>query len=69
MLHPAATLLDWGAFAAAVVGLMGVDYALFGRIPHMSFRVAVVRSLMCLAVGLGFAGFVYARMGTDASLR
>jgi hypothetical protein len=27
----------------------------------MSFRVAVLRSLMCVAVGLGFAGFVYAR--------
>jgi tellurite resistance protein TerC len=69
MPHPAATLLDWGAFAGAVVGLMGVDFALFGRIQHMSFRVAVVRSLMCLAVGLGFAGFVYQRMGADASLR
>jgi tellurite resistance protein TerC len=68
MPHTAATLLDWGAFAAAVVGLMGVDFALFGRVQHMSFRVAVVRSLMCLGVGLGFAGFVYARMGTDASL-
>jgi len=68
MPQTAATLLDWGAFAAAVVALMGVDFALFGRIQHMSFRVAVVRSLMCLGVGIGFAGFVYARMGMDASL-
>jgi tellurite resistance protein TerC len=68
MQPPAATLLDWGAFAGAVVGLMAVDFALFGRIQHMSFRVALVRSLMCLSVGVGFAGFVYARMGTDASL-
>lgn len=68
MPQPAATLLDWGAFAAAVVGLMGVDFALFGRVQHMSFRVAVVRSLMCLGVGIGFAGFVYARLGMDSSL-
>lgn len=65
---PAATLLDWGAFAGAVLALMAVDFAFFGRIQHMSFRVALVRSLMCLGVGLGFAGFVYARMGTNASL-
>lgn len=65
---PAATLLDWGAFAAAVLALMAVDFAVFGRVRHMSFRVALVRSLMCLGVGLGFAGFVYARMGTNASL-
>src|SRR6185503_5735497 len=26
------------------------------------------RSLMCLAVGLGFAGFVYFRLGTNSSL-
>jgi tellurite resistance protein TerC len=69
MPHPAATVVDWGAFATAVVGLMGVDFALFGRVQHMSFRVALVRSVMCLSVGVGFAGYVYARMGTDASLR
>lgn len=69
MPHPAATLLDWGAFAASVVGLMGVDFALFGRVRHMSFRVALVRSLMCISAGLGFAGFVYARMGSDPALR
>ena len=65
---PAATLLDWGAFAGAVLTLMAVDFAVFGRIHHMSFRVALVRSVMCLSVGLGFAGFVYARMGTNSSL-
>jgi tellurite resistance protein TerC len=68
MPQPAATLFDWGAFAGAVLLLMTVDFAVFGRVKHMSFRVAVVRSLMCLGVGLGFAGFVYARMGIDFSL-
>jgi tellurite resistance protein TerC len=65
----AATFLDWGAFAGAVLALMLVDFVAFGRSPHMSFRVAVLRSLMCLAVGLGFAGFVYARLGSNASLQ
>lgn len=65
---PAATLFDWGAFAGAVLALMTVDFLVFGRSPHMSFRVALVRSLLCLSVGIGFAGFVYARMGTNASL-
>ena len=68
MPQPTASLLDWGAFAGAVLGLMTVDYLVFGRTPHMSFRVAVVRSLLCLAVGVGFAGFVYSRLGTNASL-
>src|SRR5262245_34484243 len=68
MPHPAATLIDWGAFAAAVLGLMTVDFVIFGRNHHMSFREAAVRSLMCLGVGIGFAGFVYARMGKDPAL-
>ena len=69
MPHPAATLLDWGVFAAAVLGLMLVDAVVFGRNQHMSFREAVLRSLMCVTVGVGFAGFVYSRMGTNASLQ
>lgn len=69
MPHPAATLLDWGVFAAAVLGLMLVDALVFGRNHHMSFREAVLRSLMCVAVGVGFAGFVYARMGTNSALQ
>jgi tellurite resistance protein TerC len=69
MPHPTASPLDWGVFAAAVLGLMTVDFLLFGRKHHMSFREAAVRSVMCLAVGFGFAGFVYARMGTNASLQ
>src|SRR4051812_14538674 len=69
MPQAAATFVDWGAFAGAVLALMTVDYLVFGRTPHMSFRVAVMRSLMCLAVGLGFAGFVYMRLGANASLQ
>jgi tellurite resistance protein TerC len=68
MPEPAVTLLDWGAFAGAVVALMVVDYLAFGRSPHMSFRVAVLRSLMCVAVGLGFAIFVDRHLGSNSSL-
>jgi tellurite resistance protein TerC len=68
MPHPATTMLDWGVFAAAVLGLMLVDAVVFGRNQHMSFREAVLRSLMCVTVGVGFAGFVYARMGSNAGL-
>ena len=68
MPQPAATLVDWGAFFAAVLALMTVDFLVFGRAAHMSFRVALLRSLMCVAVGLGFAGFVFMRMGTNSSL-
>ncbi len=69
MPQAAATYLDWAAFAVAVLALMTVDSLVFGRTPHMSFRVAVLRSLMCVTVGIGFAGFVYARMGSNASLQ
>lgn len=69
MPHVAATYVDWGAFAGSVLALMTVDYLLFGRTPHMSFRIAMLRSLLCVAVGLGFAGFVYSRMGSNASLQ
>ncbi len=68
MPHSAATLVDWGAFAGTVLVLMLVDHLVFGRTPHMSFRVAVMRSLLCVVVGLGFAGYVYSRMGAKSSL-
>ena len=55
MPHPAATLFDWGVFAAAVLGLMAVDLLILGRSHHMSFREAAVRSLMCVSVGFGFS--------------
>jgi len=69
MPHAAATFVDWGAFAGTVLALMTVDFVVFGRTHHMSFRVAVLRSLLCVAIGLGFAGFVYARMGSNSALQ
>src|SRR6187551_1393750 len=69
MPHTVATVLDWGVFAGVVLALMTVDFLVFGRNHHMSFREAAMRSLMCVAVGFGFAGFVYARMGSEASIQ
>ena len=69
MPHPPATMLDWGAFAGVVLTLMMVDFLLFGRSHHMSFREAAVRSLMCIGVGVGFSAFVFMRMGKDPSLQ
>jgi tellurite resistance protein TerC len=68
MPEQAASPFEWGAFAAAVLALMSVDFLLFGRAVHLSFRVALLRSLLCVSVGLGFAAFVYARLGSNASL-
>src|SRR5258706_6932223 len=64
-----ATLLDWAAFAGAVIGLMGLDLLLFGRSKHMSFREASLSSLMCVVVGLGFSVFVYSRLGSTPALQ
>jgi tellurite resistance protein TerC len=69
MPHPPAMLLDWGVFAGVVLVLMLVDFLIFGRSHHMSFREAAVRSLMCIGVGIGFSAFVYVRMGRDPSLQ
>jgi tellurite resistance protein TerC len=69
MPYPVATVLDWGVFAGTVLALMTVDFLVFGRNHHMSFREAVTRSLMCVAVGFGFAAFVHYRMGSNASLQ
>jgi len=68
MPEQAASPFEWGAFAAAVLALMSVDFLLFGRAVHLSFRVALLRSLLCVSVGVGFAAFVYARLGSNASL-
>jgi tellurite resistance protein TerC len=60
--------VEWAVFAAVVVGVVTLDIALLGKSGrHMSFREAGVRSLLNIAAGLGFAGFVGWRMGRDLS--
>ena len=65
-MHTSAGPIEWAVFAAVVIGVMTVDIALLGkRGRHMSFREAVVRSLFNIAAGLGFAGFVWWRLGGE----
>jgi tellurite resistance protein TerC len=60
--------VEWAVFAAVVVGVVTLDIALLGKSGrHMSFREAGMRSLLNIAAGLGFAGFVGWRMGRDLS--
>jgi tellurite resistance protein TerC len=60
--------VEWAVFAAVVIGVMALDIGLLGkRGRHMSFREAVVRSLLNISAGLLFAGFVWWRMGRDLS--
>ena len=63
------TTLDWAVFAGVILGTMLLQTALFGRGAHrISFREALIRTLIWVAVGLGYTGWVYARMGTDPAL-
>src|SRR5450432_2489580 len=58
--------VEWAVFAAVVIGVMALDIGLLGRAGrHMSFREAAVRSLLNIAAGLSFAGFVCWRMGRE----
>jgi tellurite resistance protein TerC len=60
----AIVVLDWFVFAAAVVGAMVLDSVFFGRQAHaIKFREAALKSLLWVAVGLGFTGYVYAAVG------
>jgi len=61
--------LDWAAFAGMVAATMLLQLLLFGRGVHrISFREALIRTLIWVAVGLGFTGWVYSRMGSDAAI-
>ncbi|MEP7048777.1 MAG: TerC/Alx family metal homeostasis membrane protein [Pseudomonadota bacterium] len=60
--------VEWAVFAAVVVGVMALDIGLLGkRGRHMSFREAAVRCAFNIAAGLSFAGFVWLRLGRDAT--
>ncbi|MBX3130255.1 MAG: TerC family protein [Polyangiaceae bacterium] len=64
-----ASSLDWAAFAGLVVGTMALDLAIFGRGAHrVSFREATIRSVLWIAVGLGFTVWVQQRLGTDKAV-
>lgn len=69
MLSSAAPL-DWAVFAGAVVLAMLLDSFVMGRSSstRVSFRSATIRSLLAISIALAFAGFVWARMGTEKAV-
>ena len=61
--------LDWAVFGGTILAAMLLQTAIFGRGAHrISFREALIRTLIWIAVGLGFTGWVYYRKGTDPAL-
>jgi tellurite resistance protein TerC len=60
--------LDWAVLAAVVLASVLVDRLLFGRSERVSFREATIRSLLAIATGVLFGGFVYHRMGSDTAI-
>jgi tellurite resistance protein TerC len=61
--------LDWAVFAGMILATMLLQMVLFGRGAHrISFREALIRTVIWISVGLGFTGWVFYRMGTDHAL-
>ncbi|HOU91573.1 MAG TPA: TerC family protein [Polyangiaceae bacterium] len=66
---PATVPQHWLVFAACVIGTMLLDLALFGRKTHaIAFREAALKSLLWVAVGLGFTGYVYGAVGPQQGI-
>lgn len=56
--------LDWVVFAATVAAMVALDVALFGRKARaMTFREAVLRSLMAIAGALAFTLWIHFAVG------
>ena len=61
--------LDWAVFVGTILAAMFLQAALFGRGAHrISFREALIRTLIWIAVGVGFTGWIFYRQGTDPAL-
>ncbi len=66
---PAFVLQHWVVFAGCIVGTMLLDLAFFGRKTHaIEFREAALKSLLWVAVGLGFTGYVYGAVGPQQGI-
>jgi tellurite resistance protein TerC len=63
-----ASPFDWAIFAATVAFSVLADRLLFGRSERISFREATIRSVLAIATGIVFGGFVYYRMGSDTAV-
>jgi tellurite resistance protein TerC len=61
-------LWAWAALLAFIFVVVIVDVMVFGRRPHeITFRAAVVWSLVWLALGIGFTGVMWAWQGSGAA--
>jgi tellurite resistance protein TerC len=61
--------VDWAVFGAVVLFALIFDRVIFGKPKaHISFREAAIRSVFFITIGLGFAGYVYARENLNAAL-
>jgi tellurite resistance protein TerC len=57
---------EWAGFGGLVVALLLVDLLMFGRGgQEISFRRAIVWSIVWTALGLGFAGYLWGLHGRD----
>ena len=60
--------LGWLIFAGTVVLAMLGDRLVFGRLGESHLRTAVLRSIVWIAVGLGFSGCVYLLKGPTGAV-
>lgn len=60
--------LGWLIFAGTVVLVMLGDRLVFGRLGEAHLRTAVLRSIVWIAVGLGFSGCVYLLKGPTGAV-
>jgi tellurite resistance protein TerC len=61
--------VDWLVFAGSVLATMLVDRIAFGRLSReISFREALARSVLWVALGLVFGLYVYVGLGRDQAI-
>ncbi|MHB9132332.1 MAG: TerC family protein [Armatimonadota bacterium] len=64
------SLLLWGGFNLFVVLMLALDLGLFSRQEHViTFREALRRSAVWVALALGFAALIYVWRGADAGMQ
>ena len=60
--------MAWAVFVAFILAMLTLDLLVFHRLPHeVSVREAAVWSAIWIAMGLGFAGLIFAWAGPTAS--
>lgn len=60
--------LGWLVFAGTVLTVMLGDRLVFGRLDDSRLRTAIYRSILWVAVGVGFSGYVYFLKGPTGAV-